>query len=351
MKNFLKMIDRKVPLIYFFLSLIEMILLLFYIYDGTKIVIYLTILNLIFIYLWGVSQYKIKIDKNKINIISSIMNDVDQINIYIVDLQMNYLALSKSGIKFMQHYFNATPKVGQNISTILSHENYLETRKNFLNAIYHGLTSQVDHFKEGELEFHTLNFYTPLYDKKQKPYALLIHTIDISDDIIQQQKSYKLIYTDPLTGLYNRRKLTEYFEEVVKKSEKEKEFAFLLLDLDDFKQVNDQLGHISGDKLIINFSSLLTKYFSETGIICRMGGDEFCLITDYTDTGNDVFLKKIEMLESEFFPNKISYGTVKISHPITEGFDHFYKEADSKMYQMKSNNKEVANNPKQKKHS
>lgn len=55
------------------------------------------------------------------------------------------------------------------------------------------------------------------------------------------------------------------------------------------------------------------------------------------------------MLESEFFPNKISYGTVKISHPITEGFDHFYKEADSKMYQMKSNNKEVANNPKQKK--
>lgn len=98
-------------------------------YDGTKIVIYLTILNLIFIYLWGVSQYKIKIDKNKINIISSIMNDVEQINIYIVDLQMNYLALSKSDIKFMQHYFKVTPKVGQNMSSILSQEHYLETRK------------------------------------------------------------------------------------------------------------------------------------------------------------------------------------------------------------------------------
>lgn len=82
-----------------------------------------------------------------------------------------------------------------------------------------------------------------------------------------------LVYFDALTGAYNRQ---FYKRELIKKTINE-EYVIVLLDLNNLKITNDTLGHSAGDKLLIDIVSSLKKF----GRVCRMGGDEFLLITDF----------------------------------------------------------------------
>ena len=100
-----------------------------------------------------------------------------------------------------------------------------------------------------------------------------------------ERRLYHLANFDPLTGLANRHKFKEDLKKSLVTSKKKKtQIALLFLDLDNFKIINDTLGHAMGDKLLIATSSRLKSLLNDKNSISRLGGDEFVIIlNDFTD--------------------------------------------------------------------
>lgn len=90
-------------------------------------------------------------------------------------------------------------------------------------------------------------------------------------------------HTDPLTGVYNRRFMEQRLREEVSKARRyDFELALLMLDLDHFKRVNDELGHQAGDQVLIEISNLFDCELRDSDILARYGGEEFLIIATNT---------------------------------------------------------------------
>lgn len=114
---------------------------------------------------------------------------------------------------------------------------------------------------------------------------------------VEQRHKYKeLAITDTLTGLYNRTGFNEKMEKYLSNSA-EKEYVVVLLDIDNFKFINDMYGHDIGDKVLKNLASALKKEFPQKSIIGRNGGDEFCMILEDT-SADDVKMKLAYFVEN-----------------------------------------------------
>lgn len=133
----------------------------------------------------------------------------------------------------------------------------------------------------------------PIFDHEGKIAAYLEIAHDITDYLaIQEQlrqeaeKLSHLSLHDPLTHLPNRRLLSDRIDQAIQyKQRTGDQFAVLFLDLDHFKEVNDSMGHLSGDQLLIEASHRLQKIMRKGDTIARIGGDEFVLIIE---NGNDI---------------------------------------------------------------
>ncbi len=103
--------------------------------------------------------------------------------------------------------------------------------------------------------------------------------VDVTELKIAQSELEKHAFYDPLTNLPNRRFFRDYLDLAMAKSKKENsKIAFYMTDLDEFKKVNDSLGHTSGDTLLIDISKKLSRAISATDVISRFGGDEFIIL-------------------------------------------------------------------------
>ncbi|NCO02212.1 MAG: EAL domain-containing protein [Epsilonproteobacteria bacterium] len=101
----------------------------------------------------------------------------------------------------------------------------------------------------------------------------------------EQNELYAMARTDSLSGLANRNALNEYTERLIADAlHTNKEFAFLFLDIDHFKTVNDELGHLIGDELLKNVSSKITAAIPSNDFVARVGGDEFVVVLHQYDT-------------------------------------------------------------------
>ena len=147
---------------------------------------------------------------------------------------------------------------------------------------------------------------------------------------------------DPLTQLYNRRYLTEDLEK--RMSQSRASFMVALLDLDDFKSVNDTYGHLYGDVVLQNFSRIIGDLVQDQGIAARFGGEEFMLVLNTTDeTKTEALMEKIRKEFEQF-----SMKTKGIRLTFSGGVELFHKEdhitrlfnaADEKLYQAKRHGK------------
>ena len=95
----------------------------------------------------------------------------------------------------------------------------------------------------------------------------------------EKKEFFLMARTDSLSGLANRNSLQEFLDRLIPTAKRKKEeFAFLFLDLDHFKTINDSLGHNIGDELLKKISGILKKVLRPNDFIARVGGDEFVLI-------------------------------------------------------------------------
>jgi len=145
---------------------------------------------------------------------------------------------------------------------------------------------------------------------------------------------------DPLTGLGNRRKLREYFnslpEDIVS--------IFLMIDIDHFKQINDQYGHDAGDEVLKRIGDLLKISVRGTDMAARLGGEEFCVVLPETTAENGLALAQDirQSIASEIFPSSHGNIDVKVSiglaeRILNEPINDWLKRADEALYRAKEN--------------
>lgn len=131
-----------------------------------------------------------------------------------------------------------------------------------------------------------------LMEKTANLVALAVEQHQLSQRLIHQARH------DPLTGLVNRAALNHWLERVLKERARHPSLgAYLLIDLDRFKHINDSLGHHVGDLMLKQVADRLRQAVRDSDLLCRMGGDEFVLILDRLRDKNDAARAASRILE------------------------------------------------------
>jgi diguanylate cyclase (GGDEF)-like protein/PAS domain S-box-containing protein len=120
-----------------------------------------------------------------------------------------------------------------------------------------------------------------LRDKDGRALRMSGTNTDLTEAKLAERRIYELAYFDYLTGLPNRRLLIEQLSKIVPRSERARQFgAVLFIDLDNFKLLNDTLGHDVGDQLLREVAERLRHTVRESDLLSRLGGDEFVVVLE-----------------------------------------------------------------------
>ncbi|WP_368029080.1 putative bifunctional diguanylate cyclase/phosphodiesterase [Arcobacter sp. s6] len=151
----------------------------------------------------------------------------------------------------------------------------------------------------------------------------------------EKKELYLMARTDSLSGLSNRNSLNEYLERLILNFQRsKKEFAFLYLDIDHFKTVNDSLGHNIGDELLQSISTLFKNILRPNDFIARIGGDEFVIIIQDYKSYFDLSMI-IDRIQKELSKNwTIKTNPITISCSI--GISFFPKDGKTQIELMKN---------------
>ncbi len=171
---------------------------------------------------------------------------------------------------------------------------------------------------------------------------------DITERKKAEQKITQLAHYDELTNLPNRNLFYDRLDQAVARAKRYKEkFAVLYMDLDGFKQVNDDFGHHAGDSLLKMVAERLTENARDMDTVARVGGDEFVFILNNIDHATHVALVAMKVAESLTQPFVVNGNSYSISCSIgisifpddTDNQDTLVKIADDAMYMVKKSGK------------
>lgn len=168
----------------------------------------------------------------------------------------------------------------------------------------------------------------------------------ISSDLAHLYKENELKIEsriDPLTRIYNRRGFEEAFESLQTLSRKlNRKAQLLFVDLNNFKEINDTLGHKAGDQVLKHFANILKSCVRKTDLLCRWGGDEFVIVLNNDEqVAKQAFIHRINDLQEHEFKNKgiqkicFSLGGVEILPKENLSLNDLLHEADKMMYSCK----------------
>lgn len=200
------------------------------------------------------------------------------------------------------------------------------------------LTSETNNEVEAEcLSLGAQDFITKPFFK-----PTMLHRIERILELEEFKKSAK---RDALTGLWNRRYFEEHVQSYLEKAEGLG--AFFMLDLDNFKQINDTYGHLTGDEALVQFSSVIQSVSEPEDLIGRLGGDEFAIFSKSVTSKESARKKSRELVEQvqRQLQNFSSTGGISASvgisvakEPKTE-YRVLYRKADQALYTAKNKGK------------
>ena len=166
---------------------------------------------------------------------------------------------------------------------------------------------------------------------------------DISLRLLEEHEKERLIksaYTDSLTQINNRTFCAEYM--MALDTKKSNNYTIINFDLNELKVINDSLGHAQGDHLLKTAATVISKAFSHSGIVGRMGGDEFIAIIPTADTVHiDKLIKRFNTLisiandDDPYLHMSISYGYATNTELEGASVEEIYELADKRMYNYK----------------
>lgn len=192
--------------------------------------------------------------------------------------------------------------------------------------------------------WHEINL---MWIKDEEEYGYIIGSIEeIHDRVESENKLKQYAETDLLSGLYNKITTENKIKEFLKSEDGiDGTHGFIIIDCDNFKLVNDHMGHQEGDKLIAQYSNNLQRILRKDDIKGRIGGDEFAIFIKNA-TPEIVEQRAQQILDSfdQIYQMEHKYlrvsGTIGIClYPEAATFDELYKKADIAMYEAKKTGK------------
>jgi len=173
-----------------------------------------------------------------------------------------------------------------------------------------------------------------------RPTLQLATQIAHAYDEIRQQSANLMTFTevrtDPLTGVNNRRGLDDAVNgQFAIKTRYNANFAVALFDIDHFKQVNDQRGHLHGDHVLQELARLFDQTVRETDVVARYGGEEFVVVMPHTDlAGACIFAERLRARVAAKLPITISGGVAAAEDNDTQ--EGLIARADAALYSAKT---------------
>lgn len=223
--------------------------------------------------------------------------------------------------------------------------------KPILAFVGHRLTPEMrDHLKEDRdwiwVEFHI----TVIRDTKTQDILTYVSLDSIDAEMLEKEKLENAASTDPLTGLLNR----SGFEDLLKNylAGHPNGGTLFMIDMDYFKSVNDKLGHPVGDQALKDTADILRSIFRERDLICRLGGDEFCIFAKGLED-KDIISKRAAFLNKNgrrIYSSDDLQTQVTVSFSIGATIHHngtpvtyqeIYETADHALYQSKEKGRDT----------
>ncbi|MGA1931377.1 diguanylate cyclase [Arcobacter sp. YIC-464] len=219
---------------------------------------------------------------------------------------------------------------------------------------------ELKNLTKNKKEFWVKSYIRPQFDQKGNICGYIAYRKDISHEkvlekvnseleekiaektkILQEQNELltKLSITDPLTKLYNRNKLKEEMNIFIQRAKRYDEiFSIIILDIDHFKKVNDEHGHLKGDKVLIAISNILKDNLRNVDLVARWGGEEFIILVDKQKLEEAIFIaqklrKVIEKQLVEDLRVTASLGVSQFNKDDTS--ETLFKRADEALYEAK----------------
>ncbi len=181
--------------------------------------------------------------------------------------------------------------------------------------------------------------------------TLLVVISDVTELKKSEEKVHFQAFHDGLTGLPNRNTLYDQLDTSLSLAKRHRKFgALLFMDLDRFKNINDSLGHHTGDKLLIEFTQRLRKHIRREDHLIRMGGDEFVILLAEQHADKQVMaftaqkfaehlresLAQPVSVDTHLFQLTLSMGISVFPFQVADSVDDVIRQADTAMYQAKS---------------
>ena len=172
----------------------------------------------------------------------------------------------------------------------------------------------------------------------------LITNKRLADQVRQQQRSlFNIAMTDQLTTCHNRHSLSDYAPKYIKDAVRyEYPLSIMILDLDFFKNINDEFGHTTGDVVLSDIGKLLMATCRQGDIVSRIGGEEFLILLPHCNVYDAMHKAEnirsmIELSEPAGLKVTASIGIASLIKEHEEDFDNLYKAADNAVYESKKN--------------
>ncbi|MDF1883090.1 EAL domain-containing protein [Sulfurimonas sp. SAG-AH-194-C21] len=246
---------------------------------------------------------------------------------------------------FNQEEEDIVGKVIWNLRNVIKNKHLYIKIQEFVKQAAMGIHSQID--TQNENQWLSLNFQ-PIKNSDGDIIQIVIETTDITQ---RKEAEAKIMYQanyDSLTGIANRSLALAQLEQTIKESHRNNtSVAVLFLDLDNFKNINDTLGHDAGDKVLIQVSKHLKKTLRDKDTIGRLGGDEFIIFLNDVTEAYDIQVVCNNIIKSFMQPMRIDDLEVIVTLSIgialypTDGKDvsELLINADIAMYDAKNNGK------------
>lgn len=226
-------------------------------------------------------------------------------------------------------------------------------RKHLEAAISAYLKSSEPHFEHEHRMLHKNGTYCwvltrgfAVRDSKGAPFRIAGSQSDITDRKLAEGRLIHNAFHDTLTSLPNRALLLDRLKQAIsrKKRSPEKSFSVLYLDLDHFKNINDSLGHATGDELLVTVAEILKANLRTMDTVARLGGDEFILLLEDMHSMEDAYEIAQRILLSLSTPKNLNGHEVFVTGSIGiiscemdyDDPEQLLRDADIAMYSAKS---------------
>lgn len=197
---------------------------------------------------------------------------------------------------------------------------------------------------DGNTQWYRLLFHI-IYKHDGTPQNVIGKICNIQKEMEELQQAEDSARRDALTGIYNRKGFHKRLGELQEKAEQHLPFTLVVMDLDNFKGVNDTLGHAGGDAVLRFLARKLEEVFGEHAVIARFGGDEFMLCTYKLgrEAVTGLLARLVKEMDVDFryqdLSRKVSVSVGAVYSEECREFETLFEEADKALYETKERGK------------